>query len=138
MSSHRYFYRYCTMPIACPGCERIFSATKNLKTHQKKCQKYDQYLMNIVSQKHALEDDIESSYASAKRARVTASGSADGNVNAASDLFLVSSLMLCAMRPPHGICTQHEEEPGPSSFAPSPPYLQISVWTNHTISLPPL
>jgi len=109
------------MPIACPGCERIFSATKNLKTHQKKCQKYDQYLMNIVSQKHALEDDIESSYASAKRARVTASGSADGNVNAASDLFLVSSLMLCAMRPPHGICTQHEEEPGPSSFAPNPP-----------------
>jgi len=80
------------MPITCIGCERIFSAAKNLKTHQKNCRKHDQYLTSIVSQKHALEDDIESSYALAKRAQVTASASADVNVNPASEPPPVSKL----------------------------------------------
>ena len=109
------------MPITCPGCERIFSAGKNLKSHQATCRKYDQYITGIVSQKHALEDRIESSNASAKWARVTASASADAIVNPADEPFLVSKLTLCAVRLPHALHTQYEDEPNPSSIDPNPP-----------------
>src|SRR5882762_4739967 len=129
------------MVETCASCEREFTSQKNFKRHAKSCKTYKNYLTGLLSHKRELDDAAEASRAT-RRLRVASPSADTGAYQQASDEVSYHSANSISILSTCGAASNtillavwfpHRARALPSS---SSCYTCLSLWTNHSISLP--